>query len=48
MANLLGDLLDRAAGSTPSSLLEPVHDALSRTHSRLIELRTPSSLTHRP
>jgi hypothetical protein len=39
MSNLLGDLLGRAADSTPRSLMGPVHEALIRSQSRLVELR---------
>lgn len=48
MSNLLGDLLDRAAVSTPRNLMEPVHDALSRSHSRMIELRAASAQPRKP
>lgn len=39
MGNLLGDLLERAAATTPMTLIEPVHEALARGRARLVELR---------
>jgi hypothetical protein len=46
MANLLDDLLERAALSTPRILLEPVADALVRTKRRLEQLRAATGETH--
>jgi len=44
MANLLGDLLERAAATTPRSLLEPVAESLERIRARLEELRASVAL----
>jgi hypothetical protein len=44
MANLLEDLTERAAVSTPQTLLAPVADALTRIRSRLEELRAAAAL----
>jgi hypothetical protein len=43
MANLLDDLVERAAVTTPRTLLEPVSDALTRIRWRLEELHAAAA-----